>query len=93
MATSYGGGAKKSAFGGEISSPSACNNNFLNNNNFQPCNTNLHHTIRFSIEVCAAAIFPELIMSFCITGRDTVNVGISFWDDDSPFELLFVCEG
>lgn len=55
--------------------------------------TNLYRTIRVSIEVCAAAIFPELIISLCETGRDTDSVGISFWDDGSSFELLFVCEG
>ena len=39
---------------------------------------NLYRTIRVSIEVCAAAIFPEFIISLCETGKDTVNVGISF---------------
>lgn len=40
--------------------------------------TILYRTIRVSIEVCAAATFPEFIISLCETGRDTVSVDISF---------------
>ena len=60
---------------------------------FHNVKQNLYRTIRSSIEVCAAAMFPELIVSFCITDTDTASVGTSFWDDGSSFKLLFVCGG
>lgn len=45
---------------------------------FHNVTKHLYLTIRSSIEVCAAAMFPELIVSFCITDTDTASVGISF---------------